>query len=61
MFSKKATKFKVNLPYFLTPAIPLLLMSMSKQCGICFSNFEAFFENINFSEKTSFKKNERNL
>ena len=56
MFSKKATKFKVNLPYFLTPAIPLLLMSISKECGICFSNFEAFFENINFSEKTSFKK-----
>ena len=54
MFSKKATKFEVNLPYFLMPAI--LLMSMSKQCWIFFSNFEAFLENINFSEKTSFKK-----
>ena len=47
MFSKKTTKFEVNLPYFLTPAIPLLLMSMSKQCGIF------FFQILRPSWKTS--------
>ena len=47
MFSKNVTKFKVNLSFFLTAAIPLLLMSMSKQC------VGFFFQILRPSWKTS--------
>ena len=56
MFSKNVTKFKVNLPYSFDACNTTTTDVNVKTMWDFFSNFEAFLENINFSEKTSFKK-----